>query len=204
MVYESLEVFDDKDETIVTVEDFKEQYKEEVASLFAEVFSEPPWNEELEESYVEEIIEEDLEKEGSEFLVAKRCLESLDSEGRLVGFTWAVPSIDSEMELLNSERELYISEDTAYLSELGVKPGAFPEDPEFVESYQCKGIGRKLTEEFLGKLSESYNEVALRTSDNAEKAMNLYRDLGFEETGIYDKNHHERQYLVKRLDGYEG
>jgi ribosomal protein S18 acetylase RimI-like enzyme len=119
-----------------------------------------------------------------------RFFEDLE-EPTAVGFTWAYDADEATDRMPDEEGfDEILADDAAYIAELGVVPG-----------YQSQGIGSRLSEELLSELEDTYDQAVLRTNPDAEKAINLYEDLGFERTGYRDEVYTDRVYLTKDLGG---
>ncbi|MDY6778549.1 MAG: N-acetyltransferase [Candidatus Nanohaloarchaea archaeon] len=114
-------------------------------------------------------------------------------EPGIIGFTWALDAREAGDVPETGGFDELVAEETAYISELGVVPG-----------YQSQGIGSRLSRELLDELEAEYDRVILRTNPEAEKAINLYEQLGFERTGLTDPEYEERVYLVKDLSEADG
>jgi ribosomal protein S18 acetylase RimI-like enzyme len=68
-------------------------------------------------------------------------------------------------------------------------------------SYRGKGLGRKLAKEVLGRAKKlGYEHIYLDTLYQMEKAISLYKSLGFKETKKYYNNpRNDTYYLTMEL-----
>jgi ribosomal protein S18 acetylase RimI-like enzyme len=156
--------------------------------MYCEIWKEPPWNEDFwKPESVENDIHTQMAKPG-----AISCLAITD-EGNVVGFTNGYLVTCDELASISKTDELrrYFQngEMAFYLDELGV-----------ASTHRRQGIGHDLTRILIEALRTGREgcKIFLRTDQDAFQARNLYRALGFEDTGIHDGTHTTRTYWMRQ------
>ena len=153
-----------------------------IAELYCEIFREPPCNE---IHWTITGVSGDLS--GQLSLPGAICLAVIYDK-RIIGFTWGYGADRSEMAkiagadlfggILPNGNRLF------YIDELGVCP----------RNRHCH-IGLEISHRCLKEArTEGFKTFCLRTDKSAVPAINLYRKLGFTDTGIIDLNHSARTY----------
>jgi len=208
----------------VAVRSYEPADRDDVIDAYRMVWTTDPWNEVFGEQAATDQLDEALSTQGSTVLVAEGetddPADGLDlpadpaylladdeepptdaqffselGEPDIMGFTWALPA-GSELDTFPDDdgfRER-LSDDSYYVSELGVVPG-----------YRSQGIGSGLSAALMTALEEQgTSQAVLRTNPAAEKAVNLYEQLGFERTDYTDPVYDERIYLFNELGDPDG
>lgn len=151
------------------------------ATLYREIFHEPPWNEDWDIVKVIEDMYEQAAYPGFHGLFAMDDCE-------IIGFTWGYSVSCEVMQKIVGNDELnYLFVDgncLFYIDELGVGPVC-----------RGKGVGRKITQSLIEfAKNNGATSIVLRTDDKAEAAKKLYCHLGFENLNIKDGIYDSRTY----------
>jgi GNAT superfamily N-acetyltransferase len=138
------------------------------AGAYQEIWSEPPYNERFSSEEASAILARALRIADQITLLAVR------DSGVVVGFGMAFP-VASKADVVREIRGLLPIDRTFYFAELGV-----------MEQWRKSGLGRQLIELRLGLIDRSrYDHVIMRTSALKNATYDLYKGLGFEDTGVY-------------------
>lgn len=164
---------------------------ERCASLYCEIWKEPPWNEDF---WTTEIVMQDLREELA--LQQSKALLALSSDPEqndaVIGFTWGYRVTQEDMQRISGTLEMdqfFQDAPVFYIDELGVD-----------SKCRVNGVGRELTEDLLQWATDTgHKTVLLRTDLRAEAARVLYKRLGFVELDTLDANEHQRSYWVLEL-----
>ncbi len=156
----------------------------EIATLYCDVWREPPWNESfwVVEDVVNDILEE-MQKNDAHIIVA--------SYGNsVIGFSWGYTVSQKDMRQIIGNKSLdYLFEDNskvAYIDELATTSVS-----------RCKGIGKTLSESLVQELSNcGVTKITLRTDEKAMPARHLYNALTFNELAARDFEHKTRTYWL--------
>ena len=132
------------------------------------IFSGHPYNERYYPSEAEGIFRKLHGTPGNIFLVATR------GETQIVGLGVAIPLV-AKTSVAVELTGLVPVKHTMYLAEMGV-----------LEAYRGRGLGKMLVTERLKLMDrDNYSHVVLRVSTTESPSLRLYKDLGFEEMGVY-------------------
>lgn len=132
------------------------------------IWSEPPYNERYFPDEAAAVLRRALSHPDNITLLAVR------DSGVVVGFGIAYPVL-SKSDVAREIRGLLSIDDTMYFAELGV-----------LESWRDRGLGRQLVDLRLQLLDRvRFRHVLLRTSASRNAGYDMYRKLGFEDTGVY-------------------
>ncbi|MCA9569771.1 MAG: GNAT family N-acetyltransferase [Myxococcales bacterium] len=132
------------------------------------IFSGPPYFERYYPSEAEGVFRKLTRTPGNITLLATRGLTSV------VGFGVAIPLAHKPSVAVELTGLVPIAH-TMYLAELGV-----------LESHRGAGLGKVLVQERLAAIDpNNYTHVVLRVSAGENPSSHLYKELGFEEMGVY-------------------
>ena len=138
------------------------------AGAYQEIWSEPPYNERFSTEEAGAILSRALRIPDQITLLAVR------DSGVVVGFGMAFP-VSSKPDVVREIRGLLPIDRTFYFAELGV-----------MDPWRRTGLGRQLIELRLSQIDRSrYDHVIMRTSALKNAPYQLYKGLGFEDTGVY-------------------
>jgi GNAT superfamily N-acetyltransferase len=155
-----------------------EAWRAAFVGAYQAVWSEPPYDERHSPDEAAAVLRRALELSDNITLLAHR------PSGVVVGFAMAFP-VAAKYGVVRDIRGLLPIEHTMYFAELGV-----------VEAWRGKGLGRQLVELRLGLVDRRrFSHVVLRTSAARNEAYEMYRALGFEDTGVY------MEVAARRNDG---
>jgi len=142
------------------------------------IWSEPPYNERFFPDEAAAVLRRSLEVTENITLLAVR------PSGVVVGFGIAYP-VKGKSDVARDLRGLLPIEDTFYFAELGV-----------LEQWRVRGLGRQLVDLRLQLIDrERWRHVLLRTSAVRNASYEMYRHMGFEDTGVY------MEVPARRVDG---
>jgi ribosomal protein S18 acetylase RimI-like enzyme len=148
------------------------------AGAYQDVWSEPPYNEDFTPDEAASVLRRALETPDNITLLGV-------NEARVVlGFGVAVP-VTSRPDVVREIRGLLPIDHTSYFAELGV-----------LERVRNRGLGRQLIQLRLDLLDRRrFTHAVLRTSATRNATYDLYRELGFEDAGVY------MEVPSRRVDG---
>ncbi|MFA6421860.1 MAG: GNAT family N-acetyltransferase [Candidatus Buchananbacteria bacterium] len=161
------------------------------ASLYCEIWREPPWNEDFwtTEIVLQELKEELARGQSRGFLALPTDPKSNDA---IIGFTWGYRVSMEDMQNISGTSQMdrfFENGEVFYIDELGVDSNC-----------RLKGAGRELSECLLEwAIKTGHETILLRTDLRAEPARALYKGLGFVELDVIDANEHQRSYWVLEL-----
>lgn len=160
---------------------------EECASLYCQIWKEPPWNEDF---WTIPRVIDDLRREMSQKGAAGFLSLAWNREVEVIGFTWGYRVSARQLAELASNPEVVkffdVGDTGFYIDELGVSP-----------NYRDRGIGKNLTELLIGQaLYQRNKKIFLRTNRKAVAARSVYNDLGFQELDLTDGAYKERNYWL--------
>lgn len=142
------------------------------------IWSEPPYNERFFPDEAAAVLRRNLEIPENITLLAVR------PSGVVVGFGFAYP-VKAKSDVARDLRGLLPIEDTFYFAELGV-----------LEQWRVRGLGRQLIDLRLQLMDRArWRHVVLRTSAVRNTSYEMYRRMGFEDTGVY------MEVPARRVDG---
>lgn len=148
------------------------------AGAYQAIWSEPPYNERFYPEEAEGVLRYALSVPGNVTLLGVR------DSGMVVGFALAFP-LSAKADVARQVRGLLPIEDTFYFAELGV-----------LERWRSHGLGRQLVDLRLEQIDrERFRYVLLRTSAIRNASYEMYRRMGFDDTGVYT------EVAARRLDG---
>lgn len=148
------------------------------AGAYQAIWAEPPYNEDFTPDEAASVLRRALETPDNLTLLAV-------NEARVVlGFGVSVPVL-TRPDVVREIRGLLPIDHTAYFAELGV-----------LEQARHRGLGRQLIELRLEMLDRRrFTHVVLRTSATRNATYDMYRDLGFDDAGVY------MEVPSRRVDG---
>lgn len=150
------------------------------ASLYCEIWKEAPWNENWIAKKVLKSIKNQSKRGGFDGFIAL-------SNDKVIGFAWGYLVSRDNIRVISGDKKLDFvfsnNEKVFYLAELGVS-----------YRFRKKGIGGKLTDILLSKISQN---IILRTDKRANRAKKLYFKKGFKELAVNDNRHKDRIYWFK-------
>jgi ribosomal protein S18 acetylase RimI-like enzyme len=169
---------------IQTLKGISDNFLQDCAQLYCEIWKEPPWNENFwkTEKVVNEIRSQ-MNYPGAEgYLAFENC--------EVIGFTWGYQiDLKDMVEISGSQEINFLFENgnkIFYVDELGVK-----------KEYRHNEIGKGLTERILLSAKKNGSNLAiLRTDKKAGAAKKLYRKIGFQDLCIRDANYPDRTYWL--------
>ncbi len=142
------------------------------------IWSEPPYNERFFPDEAGAVLRRAVEHADHITLLAVR------PSGGVVGFGIAYP-VRAKSDVARDIRGLLPIEDTFYFAELGV-----------LENWRVRGLGRQLIDLRLSLIDrQRWRHVLLRTSAVRNTSYEMYRKMGFEDTGVY------MEVPARRMDG---
>ena len=150
------------------VTDDADDWRAAFIGAYQTIFSGPPYHERYYPSEAEGVYRTLTTAPGNITLLATRGLTSV------VGFGVAIPLV-SKPPVAVELTGLVPIKHTMYLAELGV-----------MESHRSLGLGKILVQERLNAMDRNnFSHVVLRVSAGENPSYRLYKDLGFEEMGVY-------------------
>lgn len=157
--------------------------REQLAKLYCQIWREPPWNE---DNWTIEQVLADLRQE----LQLLGALGYTANDPHVVGFTWGYQVNKERLQTISGSTMLnYMfayNQKTFYVDELGVD-----------NCCRQRGVGSILTSQLLNEVWwQEYQQVVLRTDDQAEAAIKLYQRLGFVNQPFHDAAYATRRYWV--------
>lgn len=155
-----------------------EAWRASFAGNFQEVWSDPPYEERWFPDEAEGVLRRNLAVPDSQTLLAVR------ESGVVAGFALGCP-VSAAPGVVREIRGLLPIEHTFYFSELGV-----------LEQYRRGGLGRQMVALRLAMLNrQKYHHVLMRISTQRDFVYAMYRDQGFEDTGVFT------EVTFRRMDG---
>jgi diaminopimelate epimerase/ribosomal protein S18 acetylase RimI-like enzyme len=153
-------------EKIETRDQLESVFNQGLPQLFIEIFSQPPYQEKFSIDEAKSFFKDYLSY-GNVFICK--------NQKEIIGFSASIPLIyEEEISKLVSSLNIK-SEDTIYFAELGVS-----------NNYRKQGVGINLTQEIINSTPIGKN-ILLRTSENNNKAIPLYKKLGFQQLPIFQE-----------------
>jgi GNAT superfamily N-acetyltransferase len=150
---------------------------------YQDIWSEPPYNERFFPDEAAGVLRRALEVPDHITLLAVK------KSGVVVGFGIAYP-VRAKSDVARDMRGLLPIEDTMYFAELGV-----------LEQWRAKGLGHHLINLRLQLIDRNrWRHVLLRTSAMRNTSYEMYRKMGFEDTGVYMEVPARRQDGSTRTD----
>lgn len=150
------------------VTDDADAWRAPFTGAYQTVFSGPPYFERYYPSEAEGIYRKLTETPGNIVLLATQGIT------QVVGFGVAIP-LSRKPPVAVELTGLVPIKHTMYLAELGV-----------MESHRGHGLGKVLVQERLAAMDRNnYSHVVLRVSAGENPSSTLYKELGFEEMGVY-------------------
>lgn len=148
------------------------------SELYATVWKEPPWCEyDWQVDAVYEYLSDVPNKQDGKVLIAT-------SGNNVIGFTAGWQAGESSRNKLGGMLDASLP--AFYIAELGCD-----------SNYRGCGVGLSLSQALLAQAQAAgYQQFFLRTHLHAEPARRLYRSLGFQETGVLDRDHPDRGYWL--------
>lgn len=138
------------------------------AGAYQEIWSEPPYNERFSSEEAGAVLTRALRIPEQITLLAVR------DSGVVAGFAIAFP-VASKPDVVRDIRGLLPIDRTFYFAELGI-----------MEKWRQTGLGTQLIQFRLDLIDRArFDHVILRTSANRNAAYEMYKTLGFEDTGVY-------------------
>ncbi|MEZ4317289.1 MAG: GNAT family N-acetyltransferase [Myxococcota bacterium] len=152
---------------LTTTEDAAD-WRAAFTGAYQTIFSGHPYYERYYPSEAEGIFRKLTTTPGNIFLLATR------GDTQVVGFGVAIP-LQAKVSVAAELTGLVPTKHTMYLAEMGL-----------LDSYRGRGLGKCLVSERLKLMDrDSYSHVLLRVSTTESPSLQLYKDLGFEEMGVY-------------------
>lgn len=138
------------------------------AGAYQEIWSEPPYNERFSSEEASAVLQRALRIPEQVTLLAVR------DSGVVAGFAMAFP-VASKPDVVREIRGLLPIDHTFYFAELGI-----------MEKWRHGGLGTQLIEARLASVDRArFDHVILRTSALKNATYEMYKRLGFEDTGVY-------------------
>ncbi len=138
------------------------------AGAYQEIWSEPPYNERFSSEEACAVLARALRIPDNIVLLAVR------DSGLVGGFGFAFP-VSSKPDVVREIRGLLPIDRTFYFAELGV-----------MERWRRTGLANQLIALRLGLIDrERYDHVIMRTSAQKNAPYDMYKKMGFEDTGVY-------------------
>jgi len=138
------------------------------AGAYQEIWSEPPYNERFSSEEAGAVLPRTLRIPDQITLLAVR------DSGVVAGFAMAYP-VSSKPDVVRDIRGLLPIDHTFYFAELGI-----------MEAWRHAGLARQLIERRLELIDKArFTHVLLRTSATKNAAYDMYKRMGFEDTGVY-------------------
>lgn len=145
-----------------------EEWLPAFVGAYQSIWSEPPYNERFFPDEAAGILRRALQTPENITLLAVR------ESGVVVGFGIAYPVL-AKSDVARDIRGLLPIDDTFYFAELGV-----------LEEWRDRGLGHQLVQLRLQLIDrQRFRHVLLRTSAVRNASYEMYRKLGFEDTGVY-------------------
>jgi GNAT superfamily N-acetyltransferase len=145
-----------------------EQWRIPFVGAYQAIWGEPPYDERFFPDEAEGVLRRALRMPDHITLLAVR------KTGVCVGFGIAYP-VAAKADVAREIRGLLPVEDTFYFAELGVLDG-----------WRDRGIGRQLVDWRLRLIDRNrFNYALLRTSAVRNASYEMYRRMGFDDTGVY-------------------
>lgn len=155
-----------------------ELWRAAFVGAYQAIWSEPPYNERFFPEEAEGVLRRAVRIPDNITLLAVR------ETGVVVGFAVAYP-VKDRPDVVRDIRGLLPIEHTMYFAELGV-----------LEEVRQHGLGHQLVDLRLSLIDRSrFNNVLLRTSAVRNASYEMYRKMGFVDTGVY------MEVPSRRLDG---
>lgn len=155
-----------------------EPWRAAFAGAYQAVWAEPPYDEEFAPDEAAAVLRRSLEIADNVTLLAVRAA------GVVAGFAFAYP-VTARPDVVREIRGLLPIERTMYFAELGV-----------LERWRGRGLGQVLIHERIERIDpRRYTHAVMRTSATRNAAYEMYRSLGFEDTGVY------MEVPARRTDG---
>ncbi len=149
-------------------EDTATDWRAAFIGAYQTIFSGHPYYERYYPSEAEGIFHTLLRANDGIFLVATKGATQVVGFGVTTPLV-AKPSVSAEL------TGLVPAKHTMYLAEMGV-----------LEAYRGRGLGKILVSERIRLMDRAnYSHVVLRVSTTESPSLQLYKDLGFEEMGVY-------------------
>ncbi len=138
------------------------------AGAYQEIWSEPPYNERCSPEEAGAVLRRALRIPDQITLLAVR------DSGVVAGFAIAFPVVNKP-DVVREIRGLLPIEQSFYFAELGI-----------MEGWRQSGLGTQLIQLRLDLIDRTrFDHVILRTSALKNAAYDMYKRLGFEDTGVY-------------------
>lgn len=162
------------------------------ASLYCEIWKEPPWNEDFWTTpEVMREIKSDLNRKQSKGFIARSTVPAMPP--KIIGFTWGYEVTEEEMRLISGTAQMdnFFKDGNRvfYINELGVSSDA-----------RVKGVGLQLSSNLLDWTeANGFMTILLRTDLRAMPARTLYARLGFVELDVIDAKEQQRSYWALHI-----
>ena len=138
------------------------------AGAYQEIWSEPPYNERFSSEEAGAVLQRALRIPDQVTLLAVR------ESGVVAGFAMAFP-VAQKPDVVREIRGLLPIDHTFYFAELGI-----------MEAWRHTGLGTALIEARLAAVDRArFDHVILRTSAQRNATYDMYKRLGFDDTGVY-------------------
>ena len=138
------------------------------AGSYQAIWQEPPYNERFFPEEAESVLRHALDIPENITLLAVR------DSGLVVGFAFGYP-VAAKADVCREVRGLLPVEDVFYFAELGV-----------LERWRAGGLGHQLVDLRLSLMDQKrFHYVLLRTSAVRNASYEMYRRMGFDDTGVY-------------------
>lgn len=148
------------------------------AGSYQAIWQEPPYNERFFPEEAEGVLRHALDVPENITLLAVR------DSGMVVGFAIGYPLV-AKTDVARELRGLLPLEDAFYFAELGV-----------LERWRAAGLGHQLVDLRLTLLDRRrFHYVVLRTSAVRNASYEMYRRMGFDDTGVY------MEVASRKMDG---
>lgn len=145
-----------------------EQWRAAFAGAYQEIWSAPPYNERFSSEEAGAVLTRNLR------IPEQVTLLVVTGSGLAAGFAMAFP-VSSKADVVRDVRGLLPIDHTFYFAELGI-----------MERWRHAGLARELIQARLDLIDRSrFTHVLLRTSASKHAAYDMYKRLGFEDTGVY-------------------
>ncbi|MSQ01623.1 MAG: GNAT family N-acetyltransferase [Myxococcales bacterium] len=152
----------------VTTPEAGEPWRAAFAGAYQEVWSEPPYNERFSSEEAGAVLPRALR------IAEQITLLAVVDSGVVAGFAMAFP-VASKADVVRDIRGLLPIDETFYFAELGI-----------MERWRHSGLGKQLIELRLQLIDRTrFTHVIMRTSATRNAAYEMYKRLGFEDTGVY-------------------
>lgn len=145
-----------------------EAWRAAFAGAYQEIWSEPPYNERFSSEEAGAVLTRTLR------IPEQITVLATTGSGLVAGFAIAFP-VSSKADVVRDVRGLLPIDHTFYFAELGI-----------MERWRHGGLARELIQARLDLIDRSrFTHVLLRTSASKHAAYDMYKRLGFEDTGVY-------------------